>query len=244
MDTDATEVTLPVKRTEGETLEERLTANAYQNILPARYLRKNAEGEPVESQEDLFARVARNIALAEAVFEAERQGVELSVSPDQLKPDHPRRDELAAEVFGAGTTAEDSAETELSVYNVNKFAYETLVPELPTEIREHVEAKAAEFQELMERLSFIPNSPTLMNAGDELQQLSACFVDSPDDDISDIHQTAKEAAEVFQSGGGMGYAFWRLRPYGDSVGSTGGIASGPITFMRTFDQMCETIAQG
>ncbi|KYH26035.1 vitamin B12-dependent ribonucleoside-diphosphate reductase [Halalkalicoccus paucihalophilus] len=244
MDTDATEVTLPVKRTEGETLEERLTANAYQNILPARYLRKNAEGEPVESQEDLFARVARNIALAEAVFEAERQGVELSVSPDQLKPDHPRRDELAAEVFGAGVTAEDSAETELSVYNVNKFAYETLVPELPTEIREHVEAKAAEFQELMERLSFIPNSPTLMNAGDELQQLSACFVDSPDDDISDIHQTAKEAAEVFQSGGGMGYAFWRLRPYGDSVGSTGGIASGPITFMRTFDQMCETIAQG
>ncbi|WP_438267170.1 LAGLIDADG family homing endonuclease [Halorussus salilacus] len=83
-----------------------------------------------------------------------------------------------------------------------------------------------------------------MNAGDELQQLSACFVDSPDDDIDDIHQTAKEAAQVFQSGGGMGYAFWQLRPYGDAVGSTGGIASGPITFMRTYDQMCETIAQG
>jgi ribonucleoside-diphosphate reductase alpha chain len=90
----------------------------------------------------------------------------------------------------------------------------------------------------------MPNSPTLMNAGDELQQLSACFVDSPEDDIDDIHQTAKEAAQVFQSGGGMGYAFWRLRPYGDPVGSTGGIASGPITFMRTYDQMCETIAQG
>ncbi|MFC7113785.1 LAGLIDADG family homing endonuclease [Natronoarchaeum sp. GCM10025703] len=83
-----------------------------------------------------------------------------------------------------------------------------------------------------------------MNAGDELQQLSACFVDSPEDDIDDIHQTAKEAAQVFQSGGGMGYAFWKLRPYGDPVGSTGGIASGPITFMRTYDQMCETIAQG
>ncbi|WP_226010461.1 adenosylcobalamin-dependent ribonucleoside-diphosphate reductase [Halomicrobium salinisoli] len=245
-DTDLSidEVDLPIKRTTGDTLEERLTDNAYHNILPARYLRKDADGELVESQEDLFERVAKNIALAEAVFEAEKRDVEVTVSPDQLKPDHPRRDELAEEVFGKGTTADDDVETALSIYNVNKFAYETLVPELPDGVREHVEEKAAEFQGLMEDLSFMPNSPTLMNAGDELQQLSACFVDSPADDIDDIHQTAKEAAQVFQSGGGMGYAFWQLRPYGDPVGSTGGIASGPITFMRTYDQMCETIAQG
>jgi len=240
----ADELELPIKRTDGETLAERLTDNAYHNILPARYLRKDANGDLIESQEDLFPRVAKNIALAEAVFEADQRDVEIAVTPDQLKPDHPRRDELAAEVFGTGVTVEDDAETVLSVYNVNKFAYDTVVPELPAEIREAVEAKREEFQELMEQLSFMPNSPTLMNAGDELQQLSACFVDSPEDDIDDIHQTAKEAAQVFQSGGGMGYAFWRLRPYGDAVGSTGGIASGPITFMRTFDQMCETIAQG
>jgi len=243
-DLSADELTLPIKRTTGDTLEDRLTANAYHNILPARYLRKDADGNPDESQEELFERVAKNIALAEAVFESEKEGEEITVTPDQLKPDHPRRDELAAEVFGKGTTAEDDVETTLSVYNVNKFAYDTIVPELPVEIREHVEETAAEFQESMEKLDFMPNSPTLMNAGDELQQLSACFVDSPEDDIDDIHQTAKEAAQVFQSGGGMGYAFWRLRPYGDPVGSTGGIASGPITFMRTYDQMCETIAQG
>ena len=237
-------VELPIKRTTGETMEERLTGNAYHNILPARYLRKNADGEPDEDQEELFDRVARNVALAEAVFEAEKRDVEVTVTPDQLKPDHPRRDELAEEVFGAGTTADDEAETTLTAHNVNKFAYETVVPELPEGVRDHVEATAETFREGMESLSFMPNSPTLMNAGDELQQLSACFVDSPGDDITDIHQTAKEAAEVFQSGGGMGYAFWKLRPYGDSVGSTGGIASGPITFMRTFDQMCETIAQG
>ena len=240
----ADELELPIKRTTGETMEERLTANAYHNILPARYLRKNADGEPIEDPEELFDRVARNVALAEAVFEAENQGVEVTVTPDQLKPDHPRRDELAAEVFGAGTTADDDAETTLTAHNVNKFAYDTVVPELPEGVRDHVEATADRFRDGMERLSFMPNSPTLMNAGDELQQLSACFVDSPADDITDIHQTAKEAAEVFQSGGGMGYAFWNLRPYGDAVGSTGGIASGPITFMRTFDQMCETIAQG
>ncbi|MWV64744.1 adenosylcobalamin-dependent ribonucleoside-diphosphate reductase [Halorubrum sp. JWXQ-INN 858] len=243
-DVSANELELPIKRTTGETLEERLTGNAYHNILPARYLRKDADGEPIESPEGLFVRVARNVALAEAVFEAEKQGIEVTVTPDQLKPDHPRRDELAAEVFGAGVSPEDDVETTLSVYNVNKFAYDTVVPELPDSVRDHVEATADRFREGMESLSFMPNSPTLMNAGDELQQLSACFVDSPGDDITDIHQTAKEAAEVFQSGGGMGYAFWKLRPYGDAVGSTGGIASGPITFMRTFDQMCETIAQG
>jgi ribonucleoside-diphosphate reductase alpha chain len=240
----ADELTLPIKRTEGDTLEDRLTGNAYNNILPARYLRKDADGELIETPEGLFKRVGENVALAEAVFEAEKQDTEITVTPDQLKPDHPRRDELAEEVFGKGTSAGDDVETTLSVYNVNKFAYETVVPELPTEIREHVEDVSDEFVEMMEYLDFMPNSPTLMNAGDELQQLSACFVDSPEDDIDDIHQTAKEAAQVFQSGGGMGYAFWKLRPYGDPVGSTGGIASGPITFMRTYDQMCETIAQG
>ena len=255
----ADELELPIKRTAGETMEDRLTANAYHNILPARYLRKDANGDPVETQEELFDRVARNVALAEAVFEADKRDIDVTVTPDQLKPDHPRRDELAEDVFGAGVSAGDDSEersssgsaaepqnteTTLTPHNVNKFAYDTVVPELPAAVRDHVEETAATFRDGMESLSFMPNSPTLMNAGDELQQLSACFVDSPDDDITDIHQTAKEAAEVFQSGGGMGYAFWQLRPYGDAVGSTGGIASGPITFMRTFDQMCETIAQG
>ncbi|WP_248908702.1 adenosylcobalamin-dependent ribonucleoside-diphosphate reductase [Halocatena marina] len=240
----ADEITLPIKRTEEELLEDRMTDNAYQNILPARYLRKDATGSLVESQDDLFERVAKNIALAEAVFEAERRDVAVTVRPEQLKPDHPRRDELASEVFGAGTSVDDDREATLSVHTVNKFAFETVVPDLPDEIRDHVEQVATEFQALMEHLSFIPNSPTIMNAGDELQQLSACFVMSPDDDLTNIHETAKNAAEVFQSGGGCGYAFWQLRPYGDPVGSTGGIASGPITFMRTYDQLCETIAQG
>jgi ribonucleotide reductase alpha subunit len=195
---DAGEITLPIKRTEGDTLEGRLTDNAYYNILPARYLRKDANGDVAEAQEDLFDRVAKNIALAEAVFEADNEDIEVTVTPDQLKPDHPRRDELAAEVFGTGTTAADDVETALTEYNVNKFAYETVVPELPEVVREHVEETAADFRAAMEDLSFMPNSPTLMNAGDELQQLSACFVDSPEDDIDNIHQTAKEAAQVFQ----------------------------------------------
>nr|WP_161570018.1 adenosylcobalamin-dependent ribonucleoside-diphosphate reductase [Salinigranum halophilum] len=197
-DIEADELVRPIKRTEGDTLEDRLTANAYNNILPARYLRKDADGNVTESQEELFARVAKNIALAEAVYAADQHDETIEVTPAQLKPGHPRRDELAAEVFGKGVTADDDVTTTLSVHNVNKFAYDTVVPELPDEVRAAVVSYREEFQELMESLSFMPNSPTLMNAGDELQQLSACFVDSPDDDITDIHQTAKEAAEVFQ----------------------------------------------
>lgn len=260
-DLSADELTLPIKRTEGDTIEERLTANAYHNILPARYLRKDADGNLIEEQEDLFERVGKNIALAEVVFESEKQDTEVTATPDQLKPGHPRRGELAAEVFGYDNRKADSIdqvpddldaaqeyllddEVVLTESNINKFAYDTVVPDLPDDLRTHVEETAEEFQELMENLSFMPNSPTLMNAGDELQQLSACFVNSPGDDITNIHETATEAAKVFQSGGGMGYSFSDLRPYGDPVGSTGGIASGPITFMRTYDQMCETIAQG
>jgi len=224
-------VELPVKRTTGETLKERLTENAYERILPARYLKKNEDGELVEEPEGLFERVAKNVALAEAVYAAERQGEAVLVEPSDVKPDHSNRDELVEEVFGEGVSLDDDVKTELTERNVSKFAYDTVVPKLEGEVRDAVEETRADFQEAMERLSFIPNSPTLMNAGDELQQLSACFVDSPADDMQDIHETAKEAAEVFQSGGGMGYAFWKLRPYGDPVGSTGGIASGPITFM-------------
>jgi ribonucleotide reductase alpha subunit len=157
-DADAAEaVTLPVKRTDGETIEERLTGTAYNNILPARYLRRNADGEVIEEPEDLFVRVAKNIALAEAAFGADRQGTEITVTPAQLKPDHPRRGELAEEVFGVGTTPEDDAETTLTPANVNKFTYDTVVPELPEEARRRVEVVREEFQEQMESLSFTPN---------------------------------------------------------------------------------------
>jgi ribonucleoside-diphosphate reductase alpha chain len=240
---------LPVKRVEGETLEDRLTDNAFENILPERYLSAG------ETQEDLFERVAQNVAVAEAVHHDQS----VTVYPECVKSDHPRRHELVEEVWGSRDDFEVSVneEDEFTVTSEDgdmgieltediapKFDYDAVVQRAPNDVASQMSETASEFQELMEYLSFIPNSPTLMNAGDELQQLSACFVDSPGDDITDIHETAKEAAEIFQSGGGMGYAFWELRPYGDEVGSTDGIASGPITFMETYDQMCETIAQG
>ncbi len=174
-----TDFKLPVKRVTGETVEERLTENAYERILPARYLLKDEKGEVIETVEEMFERVAKNVA-----------------QPDKEYDD------------------------------VN------------------YEESWKEFFDLMTHQAFMPNSPTLMNAGADLQQLSACFVAHPEDDMDSIFNCVHDAAKIFQSGGGMGYPFHLLRPKGDQVKSTGGIASGPMTFQQVFDTMCGTIKQG
>ena len=170
---------LPVKRTTGDTVEERLTENAHDRILPARYLLKDEKGNVTETPKEMFERVAKNVA-----------------QPDKEYDD---------------MDFEDSWK---------------------------------EFFDLMTHQKFMPNSPTLMNAGAELQQLSACFVVHPEDDMDSIFNKVHDAAKIFQSGGGMGYPFHLMRPKGDIVGSTGGVSSGPMSFQQVFDTMCGTIKQG
>ncbi|MFB6253684.1 MAG: adenosylcobalamin-dependent ribonucleoside-diphosphate reductase [Halobacteriaceae archaeon] len=174
----SSEVSLPIKESSGESVEDRLTENVKTRVLPARYLKKDAKGNVIETPQEMFRRVAKTVAQPEAHF---------------------------------GNDQDRWEDT---------------------------------FFEMMTHLEFLPNSPTLMNAGTDIQQLSACFVMSPDDNLEAIFETVKRAARIFQSGGGVGYSFSQLRPRGDVVKETGGIASGPVSFMSVYDQMCETIKQG
>ncbi|MCL5783064.1 MAG: adenosylcobalamin-dependent ribonucleoside-diphosphate reductase [Candidatus Thermoplasmatota archaeon] len=211
----------------------KLSINAIKT-LEARYLLKDEEGKIVETPTQMFRRVATHIGVVELLYDY-------------------RTYQKTGKLPKNGKVMGSLARTHIEVLE-RAFNHLVMEKELKGTLEEFMEfaqtkpTSAPEtidrYYDMMCKLEFVPNSPTLMNAGARLGQLSACFVLPVGDSIEEIFDSLKYQAMIHKSGGGTGFSFSRLRERDDLVGSTKGVASGPVSFMKIFDTTTDVIKQG
>jgi len=218
-------------------------------VLAARYLLRDEKGMIIESPKQMFERIAILVACSDILHDERLYDINHRQIPKgpQYEP-------------GRGMWSDIPA---IGGYTLNRYhieALERLFIELDTgymKVRffdvidmiqrgefDSYEARIKQYYDLMVSKDFLPNTPTLMNAGAPLGQLSACFVLDIKDDMAAIMDTAKDVAMIFKSGGGVGINYSTLRPEGDNVKSTSGVASGPISFMKVIDAVTGVVKQG
>src|SRR5919107_1623923 len=222
-------------------------------VLSSRYLLRNENNEIIESPKQMFERVAILVALTDVLHD-----------PFIFDLDG-RYDQNTAEAIAYYEKINDfDLKLKIGSYYLNKYHFESIIRlyiqlatkgQMKTSFKELLklifqgrfssyEDKVNEYYALMVSKDFLPNTPTLMNAGARLGQLSACFVLDMPDDMEKIMKTSSDAAMIFKSGGGVGINYSDLRPEGDIVASTSGVASGPASFMRIIDTITDVVKQG
>ena len=182
--------------------------------------------------------VCHNIALADIIYSNKISHDEIFIGVKNEKVEYNSRGRPAKMVLlhkGILNHNDRHKNFKIFIENLEKINKEN--PGIIYEIEKN-------FYELLSNFKFLPNSPTLMNAGRDLQQLSACYVLPVPDSIEGIYSSLKNMALIHQSGGGTGFSFSKLRPFGDKVKTTKGISSGPLSFMHVFDKSTDVVKQG
>jgi ribonucleoside-diphosphate reductase alpha chain len=237
-----------LNKTEIDEVDKKFDINALR-VLASRYLKKDESGKIIESPKELFERVSVHASLPSLFYDSrifQKQG---------KAPEH-REEEFDPEKF--------AGKFSIGKYKLNQFHLEALkrlydrfaksrkikvswsafLNLLKKGYFDKYESEINTYYNLMVERKFFPNTPALANFGNYLGMGSACFSLGIDDSIDSIMDTLKSAAIIFKAGGGVGYNFSHLRPEGDFVKTTGGAASGPISFMSMFDNMTDVIKQG
>lgn len=228
------------KRMLGVVDDMKLTVNAI-TILRSRYLLKNEKGEVCETPKQMLIRVARYVGLVDIFYWSDvydkdgRQPVR-QIHDIQYKPN--------IELSTYELEMMKRLYNRLGREGKMRIEFDELLSLLEERWNDLYENVIDVFFQIMANRYFLPNSPTLMNANAPLGQLSACFVLPVEDSIESIFESLKNTALIHKSGGGTGFSFSRLRPKGDIVKSTSGVASGPVSFMRIYDVATEVIKQG
>ncbi len=210
-----------------------LTPNQ-EKVIKDKYLKGD------KTVEDMFFRVAFHIACAEIMFEGEYykevlRDVNYEIIEYNYNGVNSRLLLLHKNLF----------ESEKREQNFQKFLKNlTRIYNDTHSLKEKIDLITTEFYNIMARFEFLPNSPTLMNAGKDLHQLSACYVIPVADSMEGISKALSAQSIIQKSGGGTGFSFGRLRPKGDVVKKTNGVASGAISFMQLFDKMTDVVKQG
>lgn len=221
-------------------------------VLASRYLLRNGKNEITETPTEMFERVAILVGIGDLLYDSKL--FEKSGNQDQ--------DIMEAKMYLEKLDNFDY-KFQIGRYFLNKWHFRSLIThyislasngqmkisfkELLTLLAEKkldYEDKITEYLELMTSQDFLPNSPTMMNAGARLGQLSACFVLGMPDDMAQIMKSTSDAAMIFKSGGGVGINYSDLRQEGDIVASTSGVASGPVSFMNIINTVTEVVKQG